>query len=79
MSKALIRVLIPMEAVCLVCFGNKQVNNGCGFQVIDDFVQRSKKTDATIISQEIFVNDPTFRVENLKVNIQTVQYLCKEF
>ncbi|XP_045169675.1 gamma-aminobutyric acid type B receptor subunit 1-like [Mercenaria mercenaria] len=34
--------------------------------VIDDFVQRAKVTDVTIISQEIFVNEPFARIQNLK-------------
>ena len=37
-------------------------------QVTDDFVQRVKGTDITIISQEIFEHDPLTRVENLKVH-----------
>ena len=38
------------------------------FQVIDDFVNSVAGTNITILSQEIFENDPRTRVENLKVN-----------
>ncbi|XP_045167680.2 gamma-aminobutyric acid type B receptor subunit 1-like [Mercenaria mercenaria] len=46
--------------------------------VIDDFVQRVRGTEITIISQEIFVNDPLTRVQNLKTHdariIMTAMY-----
>ncbi|XP_060600012.1 gamma-aminobutyric acid type B receptor subunit 1-like [Ruditapes philippinarum] len=46
--------------------------------VIDDFVQRVQGTEITIISQEIFVNDPLTRVQNLKTHdariIMTAMY-----
>jgi hypothetical protein len=42
-------------------------------QVIDDFVKRVKGTEISIVSQEIFVNDPLTRVENLKVNIIAIR------
>lgn len=38
-------------------------------QVADDFVRRVQGTDISIISQEIFVNDPKTRVENMKVSV----------
>ena len=38
-------------------------------QVIDDFVKSIKGTDISIISQEIFENDPLTRLENLKVQL----------
>ncbi|XP_053374068.1 gamma-aminobutyric acid type B receptor subunit 1-like [Mercenaria mercenaria] len=34
--------------------------------VIDDFVQQIQHTDITILSQEIFINDPQNRIHNLK-------------
>ena len=48
------------------------------FQVIDDFVQRVKGTDITIISQEIFEHNPITRVENLKVIIFLMSNLLEQ-
>ena len=45
------------------------------FQVIDDFVTSIAETNITIISQEIFENDPRTRVENVKVN--TIKAIIK--
>ena len=37
--------------------------------MIDDLVKRLKETNITVLSQEIYQNDPFARVENLKVKL----------
>ena len=49
--------------------------------MIDDLVKRLKETNITVLSQEIYQNDPFARVENLKVkliivNVDAVSTLC---
>ena len=46
---------------------NLKIDTFTIFQVIDDLVQRLKGANITVISQEIYQNDPFTRVENLKV------------
>ena len=48
------------------------------FQVIDDFVERVKDTNITIISQEIFQHDPYTRLQNLKVMLTIKSTIKKD-